>query len=159
MRHALTLGHSRDLGSVFFFLVLFFFFCRLFVAFGRLWVSGGSCCHFLEPLARTNGDTAFEQWNKFAADLCKSPTSFISLFVAASQSAYWMLPLSRPPLPNPPLHYLLAFFSFIGFFFLAAFDAVMWPKLLVACVSERYKTAIHSANFRSLWMEQPTRGC
>lgn len=36
-----------------------------------------------------------------------------------------MLPLSRPPLPNPPLHYLLAFFSFIGFFF--------WLLLMPLC--------------------------
>lgn len=42
----------------------------------------GSCSDFLEPLARTWGatsqsrsDIAFEQWNKFAADLCKSPAS------------------------------------------------------------------------------------
>lgn len=53
MRHALTLGHSRDLGSVFFFLVLFFFFA---VCLSLLAV-----CEFLVEAVATSSNLSLAQ--------------------------------------------------------------------------------------------------
>lgn len=84
-----------------------------------------------------NGDIAFEQWNKFAADLCKSPSpaSFglqsahrCVVAVACALRAAPAAPcaLAAPP-PQPA-----------G----VSYCAVICPK---TTRSKRYKTAIHSA--------------